>query len=501
MNDDSDRRHLIHDYFDGDLPADKVDEFASFLTTKPDSIRQFVEAGLVDYLLERHVLSQQDPEAQQFLVGAGIESLSDDLAAGVEGIHADRLQTRGDASTERHRARRFTLYIAAASILIALGVALVSGRIGTLYGRFGRGMDTSQTAEIVTGDEVVAHIARTDFVKWGGENKLDVGEGVAIGRSITIDSGLVELHLTRGADLILKGPAKLTFISPLHGTLESGTLTASVEETAQGLRIDTAQATIIDLGTEFGVSVTNDDETDVVVFKGEVVMSAARNPADPPRDTPRHLDGRILEKGDGLRIGAGGVDRLVAIDSSSYPREIANPGGSPDRQATVIRRVRDTLRESETAKCYRIVPHGLVEDAPAYVDRDHQWNGVDSNGIPKELINADYVMTFNEDKLVMNIEVDVWLGVPARLYLFVDDRVPPPDWLTRDFKDTELKIGLDEGGVPNPAKANAVGPGESIDTVSSVWMRDVTTAGKVSLGSLESSEPFTSMYGIAAKPL
>jgi hypothetical protein len=500
MNDDSDRRHLIHDYFDGELPADNVEEFVSFLTSKPDSIRQFVEAGLVDYLLERHVLSQQDSDAQQFLVGAGIETLSDNPSAGVEGFHADRLQTSGDASTERHHAGRFTLYITAASILIALGAALVSWRIGTFYGRFGGGMDTSQIAAIVPDGQIVAHIARAEFVKWRGENQLDVGEGVAIGQPIVIDSGLVELYLTRGAGLILKGPAKLTLISPLHGTLESGTLTASVAESAQGLRIDTAQATIIDLGTEFGISVTNDDETDVVVFKGEVVMSASRNRTDPPRDTPRHLDGRVLEKGDGIRIGAGGVDRLVAIDSSNYPRRISDFGESPSQQPSVIRRVRDTLRESETAKCYRIVPGGLVDDSPAYVDRDHQWNGVDGSGIPQELVNADYVMSFNEDKLVKNIKVDVWLGVPARLYLFVDDRVPPPVWLTRDFTNTGLKIGLDEGGVPNPMKVTAIGAGESIDQVCTVWARDVSRAGKISLGSLEMSEPFTSMYGIAAKP-
>jgi hypothetical protein len=72
--------------------------------------------------------------------------------------------------------------------------------------------------------------------------------------------------------------------------------------------------------------------------------------------------------------------------------------------------------------------------------------------------------------------------------------------LTRDFTNTGLKIGLDEGGVPNPMKVTAIGAGESIDQVCTVWARDVSRAGKISLGSLEMSEPFTSMYGIAAKP-
>ena len=60
------------------------------------------------------------------------------------------------------------------------------------------------------------------------------------------------------------------------------------------------------------------------------------------------------------------------------------------------------------------------------------------------LVGGDYVMTFNEDKTVTELELTVELAQPANLYILIDNRVPPPEWLTRDFIDTNADVGLDE---------------------------------------------------------
>jgi hypothetical protein len=125
-------------------------------------------------------------------------------------------------------------------------------------------------------------------------------------------------------------------------------------------------------------------------------------------------------------------------------------------------------------------------------------------------MGGDYVMTFNDDKILTEIEIAVSLGQPASLYVIVDDRAPRPKWLTRDFVDTNWDIGSDEG-YDDHVIDNGVGPGESIEHVCSVWRRDVSVPSTVVLGGLTDEkpekppEPTTrigrSMYGIVATPL
>jgi hypothetical protein len=325
------------------------------------------------------------------------------------------------------------------------------------------------------------------------------------GESIRIASGLIELGLEAGGELILKGPAELEFRSPLQAILHRGTVTAKIEESAHGFRVETPNANVVDLGTEFGVAVTDGGETDVVVFSGRVEMQIPDDASASQTDLAAKATlagSRLMLSGDGLRVGSSGVSRLVAINSSEYPTSVSGLSDAAP-PLSVIDSVSDNLREDDTTKCYRIVPHGLIEDAVAYVDRDHQWNGVDGGGIPDFLVGADYVMPFNDDKLVDRLKVKVSFAAPARLYVFIDQRVPTPDWVKNDerFVNTGKKIGLDEGDFPNVIKKTGTGAGESIDNVCTVWMMEVRDAGPVTLGSLGISEEFTSMYGIAATPL
>ena len=65
---------------------------------------------------------------------------------------------------------------------------------------------------------------------------------------------------------------------------------------------------------------------------------------------------------------------------------------------------------------------------------------------PRYLLGADYVKTFNDDKLNRKVEIRVTLDRPAILYVLHDKRSPPPDWLREKFFNTGDEIGLDGGG-------------------------------------------------------
>jgi hypothetical protein len=146
----------------------------------------------------------------------------------------------------------------------------------------------------------------------------------------------------------------------------------------------------------------------------------------------------------------------------------------------------------------------MREDALAYVDRPaHDWSGVDPRGIPEYLLGADYIKLFNSDKMRSDVEISVTLSCPARLFIFADDRVPPPQWLRSQFRDTGDSIGHDCGpyvrdGVEFFKLNRGFGPGNSIDSTCSIWEMVVDRPRVVTLGPNFGDSELTAMYGIAA---
>lgn len=92
--------------------------------------------------------------------------------------------------------------------------------------------------------------------------------------------------------------------------------------------------------------------------------------------------------------------------------------------------------------------------------------------------------------------------------MFLSDSVGVPDWLETNFVDTGENIGLDEGPSlwhPPHTGRRALGTetGQSIDTVFSIWKRNILSPSQVVLGGVDRPSPATgyNMYGIAAVPL
>ncbi len=252
---------------------------------------------------------------------------------------------------------------------------------------------------------------------------------------------------------------------------------------------------MVDLGTQFGLSISDKGETEVVVFQGSIDLSYS------PRADAGDASGRRMQQGDALLLkNSGEIERLVSVQRNSF---MAGAKGVGSRLVEpVIADVRDNIRKADSIKSYQIVRGGLEDDALAFVDRNHQWNGLEAKGLPPFLVGADYIMPFNDDKFVRGLELNVRLLRPATLYVFLDNNMAVPDWLRKDFTDTGLDIGLDCSKTKwHKDQSLGIGPGRSIDFPFSVWKREIKQAGTVRLGGLEPpevrSEGFN-MYGIAA---
>ena len=349
----------------------------------------------------------------------------------------------------------------------------------------------------------VATLTRAADVVWSqGSNAVEELSRLAPGDTLRFDGGEIDIIFDSGVEVLVRGPADLEIKGIDRAFSRLGAIAARVGESGKGFTIETPTAEVVDVGTEFGVDVESTGSTAVAVFRGRVDLSVAAAARDDPGTF------RPLFQGEAVRVDAdGALKPLVAISSDRFPsplrtRRLNSPA------IHVIARVTDNRVDGQNAKFYRIVRDGLSEDSLAYVDRNHEWNGVDGSGLPACVQGLEYVMPFNDDKFVQPLEVSVELLRPATLYIFFTDTLEVPEWLRENFVDTGLDIGLDEAANRFvPSRQTATGPGTSVDTVFSIWKRDVAEASIVTLGSIcpppdqKELKMGFNMYGIAAAPL
>ena len=180
-------------------------------------------------------------------------------------------------------------------------------------------------------EKFVAHVVEvTSDAKW--DDKLHPREflmRLREGDELHLLSGLAHLEFYSGARIILQGPSKFTPTGPSRGKLESGRLTGKVD--GGKFQLTTPTAKVVDLGTEFGVTVGPSSNTDVCVFDGEVEVHPG---SDAARKRQSSDESYNLTQGMSVRVAAtgkvsdgvfAGVDYDVYNRSFPMPKDL-NPG-------------------------------------------------------------------------------------------------------------------------------------------------------------------------------
>jgi hypothetical protein len=118
----------------------------------------------------------------------------------------------------------------------------------------------------------VAHVIgayRADGIIYKTGEKVEPG-------ILSLTRGLLRLDFSNGARVTVEGPAELEVFDEDRVLLHKGLVTATIPESAVGFVVDTVAAHVVDLGTSFGVSVSDNGQTEVCVFDGEVEVSLPR---------------------------------------------------------------------------------------------------------------------------------------------------------------------------------------------------------------------------------
>ena len=342
----------------------------------------------------------------------------------------------------------------------------------------------------------VATITGLRAVRWlNAEQTSELLARCHIGDRLQLEEGAAELTFDAGVQLTVFAPADFEITSPTSIRCVRGRVTTLVNERGKGFTIETPKAKVVDLGTQFGLDISEDGETQVVVFQGSVDLTYNR------LETSGQTPSRRMVQGEALLVkNSGELQRIVSVARNQFLDGV--DGIHRLSSVPVILDVRDNIRKAQSIKSYQIVHAGLEEDALCFVDRNHEWNSMEPTGLPEFLRGADYIMPFNDDKFVRGLELTIYLARPASLYVFLDNNMSVPDWLRENFEDTGLDIGLDGAETEwHPANSLAVGAGRSVDFPFSIWRRVIKEPGAVTLGGVEPpkfrSRGFN-MYGIAA---
>ncbi|HKB04194.1 MAG TPA: FecR domain-containing protein [Gemmataceae bacterium] len=224
---------LIEGYLNGQLDEPRVRYLEARLLADEAARRAFVRYVRLHTDLLFELRARQASDRVLDLIGKDLPSPS-------------------PASPTTRRSRRAGLVVAgAAAVLLAIGLGW------RLIGPRPAG----------AADEAVAWLTNAQNCTWAdGEPPGELRPG----RAVRVDRGLAEVQFRCGARVVVEGPAHLDLVSDRTVRLRHGRLTARVPSEATGFEVLSPQGKVIDLGTEFGVSVAPDGVTDVYVFEGQI---------------------------------------------------------------------------------------------------------------------------------------------------------------------------------------------------------------------------------------
>lgn len=261
----SDVRALAHKCFDMPLTESEVAKLQDHLKSNENAQRLYCELAL----MSADLVTRQKA----------------DIAC--KELQIEFRENRGQSASQSpmlvRTGRRVLQTMRAVPLSTAAAVLMIGAILGGGFGFLLRSEITpaERTSFVETsGSEppIVATLSETQNCVWApGTDALPSGHHFTLGSSLHLLSGAAQITFETGVVSIIEGPAQLTLFE--NGVeLFRGRVSAVVPESGRLFTVLTPLKEVIDLGTEFGVSVDASGTSEVHVFSGEVV-TRSRNAA------------------------------------------------------------------------------------------------------------------------------------------------------------------------------------------------------------------------------
>ncbi|KLU01388.1 putative transmembrane protein [Rhodopirellula islandica] len=287
---------LIDGYLDETLTPDQLSELESWINANPDHAKQFADAVHFDERMTAELSWQQFTQS------------------GPDESNPAEPTSRPVALATHRRSQRLTWGVAAIAATVLLVTGLVirtkvdpskSGRPTTPSVAQNPSSPASPDNEI---DTTFATLVQSIDATWESDHASQSGDRLNA-RTIRLRSGIVQVQFDSGVEVTLEGPASYELQSMDRTKLAYGLLSATVPPGAEGFRVDTPSAQVIDLGTAFGIELERDGLSKVSVFDGEVEVVT---------DKDHHK--RLLTEGQSVELSSDGSMSDIAFDTGRFEK-------------------------------------------------------------------------------------------------------------------------------------------------------------------------------------
>jgi hypothetical protein len=202
-------------------------------------------------------------------------------------------------------ARRLgTARVAAAAII--LGLTAVLGAVRFFH-------SLQPTEDFRDTGIAVAELRSDHLCEWSGElTSIPVGTRLRSGQRLQLVKGTAKVMFDRGTSVVVESPTVFELLTPTSIHLERGTVAVRVDGPEKEFIVASPDASIVDLGTSFGVHRGERGATEVEVFEGAVEV----------HPDGQSKDRKVLSAADTARVQSGQleIDRRFDKFSSSVDR-------------------------------------------------------------------------------------------------------------------------------------------------------------------------------------
>lgn len=343
----TDPERLITRWLDDELTEIEQAELTAWLRSDDAHVRRFVDAILFEQQLRSAVVARQQQAAFCFerldmpdRGGSGRRSsLASRTASSLSGV---------------------TWVVGVLGAVLLLAWLVESHQLDWLSRSIARVMNfrDSQSAEPVgqanqprsPRDALAAssfcQLTGSVSAQWEAGQAWQTGAWLEAGR-LNLVAGVAELTFDNGVRVVCTGPTDLELLSPMRVWLHGGQVVVHVPRMAIGFTLETADAAIVDLGTEFGVRVARPnpaasldatgtapdsagESTELQVYEGEVIADVKLG------SSARVGSKRLVQGGQAVRIDnqAGVMIKELPFEPERFVYVLPDPKDHPDAVAT-----------------------------------------------------------------------------------------------------------------------------------------------------------------------
>lgn len=322
-----------------------------------------------------------------------------------------RPESTSTLSSSRQETRRWKLLTAC---------LLIMGLIGGASGYIFRSFSLPQEA------------TSSNISKWVPDSRINTPEQIAVVRylehsepgsklragmwltpgTLSIESGRLELEFIDGAVVAIEGAAEIRLLSGNSATLVRGQAVAHVPEQAKGFKLNGPEAAVVDLGTEFTMSIDSAGQSHVQVLEGEVEVSLLGD--DGSTWTSRRLQPSQpykVNRDDGIQASADLLQQMPRI-SRRTPEALRTPD---DYIRAVLaaapvfywrfESIKDGKVRNEVGPKHTAIISGVTKNAPEIFIENHAARFLGDR--PDSFIIASDSLSFPEQR---TFTIETWVN-------------------------------------------------------------------------------------------